>query len=49
MTELRAAGVEVTDSKLGFDKSWQAWLTDPDDNRIELHQYTPESQQTPHL
>lgn len=46
---LRAAGVAVTDPKLGMDRSWQAWIADPDGNRIELHQYTPESWQTPHV
>ena len=46
---LRTAGVEVTDAKHGCDRSWQAWLTDPDGNRIELHQYTADSQQAPHL
>lgn len=48
-TAIRDAGVEVTEVKLGGDRSWQAWLTDPDGNRIELHQYTPQSKQTPHL
>lgn len=47
VVQLRAAGVEVTDAKLGADQSWQAWLTDPDGNRIELHQYTPQSWQAP--
>ena len=42
---LRARGVEVSDPKLGSDGSWQAWLADPDGNRIELHHYTPESKQ----
>jgi len=42
---IRAKGVEVTDPALGSDRSWQAWLSDPDGNRIELHGYTPESQQ----
>jgi catechol 2,3-dioxygenase-like lactoylglutathione lyase family enzyme len=46
---LRGAGVEVSDPKLGSDASWQAWLSDPDGNRIELHQYTSESQQAPFL
>ena len=46
---LRAKGIEVTDSKLGLDQSHQAWLTDPDGNRFELHGYTPQSWQTPHL
>ena len=47
--ELRAKGVEVSDPKLGMDHSWQAWLADPDGNRIELHGYTPKSWQAPHL
>ena len=47
VADLRARGVQITDAKLGSDHSWQAWITDPDGNRIELHQYTPESQQTP--
>jgi catechol 2,3-dioxygenase-like lactoylglutathione lyase family enzyme len=42
---LRERGVDVTDPKLGSDQSWQAWLADPDGNRIELHQYTPRSWQ----
>ena len=46
---MRAKGVEVSDPKLGHDQSWQAWITDPDGNRIELHQYTPESWQAPSL
>jgi catechol 2,3-dioxygenase-like lactoylglutathione lyase family enzyme len=47
--ELRSHGVDVTDVTMGSDHSWQAWLSDPDGNRIELHQYTPESWQTPSL
>ena len=47
VAELRARGVQTTDAKLGGDNSWQAWITDPDGNRIELHQYTPQSKQTP--
>jgi len=46
---LRARGVAVTDVKLGLDNSHQAWLTDPDGNRIELHGYTPQSWQAPFL
>jgi len=49
VADLRHRGVEVTDPKLGLDQSWQAWLSDPDGNRIELHGYTPQSWQTPHL
>ena len=47
--KLRSGGVEVTEVKMGDDHSWQAWLSDPDGNRIELHQYTPESWQAPSL
>ena len=47
--ELRARGIQVGDSKLGLDQSYQAWLTDPDGNRIELHQYTAKSWQAPWL
>lgn len=43
---LRAAGVEVTDPFFACDNAWQAWITDPDGNKIELHYYTPESKQT---
>lgn len=46
---LRDQGVEVSEPKFGGDYSWQAWLSDPDGNRIELHAYTPESWQAPHL
>jgi predicted enzyme related to lactoylglutathione lyase len=42
LTEL---GVPVTPKKLGVDNSWQAWLEDPDGNKIEIHQYTPTSTQ----
>ena len=43
--ELRSRGVEVGETKLGSDHSWQAWLEDPDGNKIELHQYNPDSKQ----
>ena len=46
---LRQRRVQVTDIKLGCDQSYQAWLSDPDGNRIELHQYTRKSWQAPHL
>ncbi|MHC4716510.1 MAG: VOC family protein [Planctomycetota bacterium] len=49
VADLAARGVEVTEVKLGSDNSYQAWLTDPDGNRIELHQYTPDSKQGPWL
>jgi catechol 2,3-dioxygenase-like lactoylglutathione lyase family enzyme len=47
--KLRAAGVEVSEPKVGMDRSLQAWLSDPDGNKIELHQYTAESLQAPAL
>ena len=47
VTDLRAKGVEISDAKMGSDHSWQAWLSDPDGNRIELHGYTPDSWQAP--
>jgi lactoylglutathione lyase/glyoxylase I family protein len=44
---LVARGVQVTPTKMGSDNSWQAWLADPDGNKIELHGYTPQSKQAP--
>jgi catechol 2,3-dioxygenase-like lactoylglutathione lyase family enzyme len=46
---LRERGVEVSEIKLGKDRSYQAWIADPDGNRMELHQYTAESWQAPSL
>jgi catechol 2,3-dioxygenase-like lactoylglutathione lyase family enzyme len=46
---IRANGVEVTDPKLGGDGTHQAWLADPDGNRIELFEYTAQSRQGPFL
>ena len=45
VAELTKRGVKVTDKKLGSYNSWQAWLTDPDGNRLELHAFTPKSKQ----
>lgn len=42
---VKAAGYEITEKKLGADHAWQAWTTDPNGVRIELHEYTPESSQ----
>jgi len=47
--QLRSRGVDVANVKLGTDRSWQAWIQDPDGNRIELHGYTAESRQGPWL
>jgi catechol 2,3-dioxygenase-like lactoylglutathione lyase family enzyme len=49
VAEMRGRGIEVSKIKTGKDHSYQAWITDPDGNRIELHHYTPESWQAPHL
>ncbi|HOX37492.1 MAG TPA: VOC family protein [Candidatus Brocadiia bacterium] len=46
---LRANGVQVSEPTLGKDQSWQAWLSDPEGNRIELHSYTASSWQAPWL
>lgn len=46
---LRQRGIEISEIKLGRDQSWQAWITDPDGNRFELHQYTADSWQSPWL
>ena len=49
VADLRAQGVRTDDPRLGADGSYQAWLEDPDGNRIELHHYTPQSRQSPWL
>ena len=49
VSTLRSRGVEVSPIKLGKDNSYQAWITDPDGNRMELHGYTAESWQAPSL
>lgn len=43
IADLRSAGIECTDKKLGCSKSWATWLTDPDGNRLEINEYTAES------
>lgn len=42
---LRQCGIDITDKKMGCDNSWQAWLTDPNGIKIELHEYTEKSGQ----
>jgi catechol 2,3-dioxygenase-like lactoylglutathione lyase family enzyme len=49
VTGLRARGAEVSEPKLGMDRSWQAWTADPAGNRIELHCYNADSKQAPYL
>lgn len=44
--ELEAAGIEIiTPPKQGKDTNWQCWIADPDGNRIEIMQISPESPQ----
>jgi len=47
VADLTAKGVAVGPITLGSDQSWQAWLSDPDGNDIELHGYTGDSWQAP--
>ncbi len=42
---LREVGVEVSDPRMGTDGNPQAWLADPDGNRIELHELGPQGRQ----
>ena len=47
VARLREKAVEVSEPKfMEADGSFQAWLTDNEGNKIELHQYTAESKQT---
>ena len=45
MADLQSRGIAFSEKKLGCDHTWQIWLTDPDGNAFEVHQYTPESMQ----
>ena len=45
MREMRKKEIECSEKKMGCDHSWQTWLSDPDGNRFEIHQYTAESAQ----
>lgn len=42
---LDAQGVAHTAKAQGCDHTWQIWLEDPDGNKFEVHQYTPQSLQ----
>ena len=42
---LKSKGVDVSEISLGMDNSRQAWIADPDGNRIELMEYGPSSLQ----
>jgi lactoylglutathione lyase len=43
--KLESRGIEVTPIRTGMDHSSQAWIQDPDGNRIELMEYTAASKQ----
>lgn len=44
--EIEAAGIPLLmPLKFAVDGNWQAWIEDPDGNRIELMQMSPESMQ----
>ena len=44
--KVEAAGVEVWSGPAqGKDSNWQAWISDPDGNKIELMQISPQSPQ----
>jgi glyoxylase I family protein len=42
---VRERGGQITDKKMGCDRSWQAWMTDPSGVSIEIMQYTETSKQ----
>jgi len=43
ISHLKAVGVPLTiQKKMAADKNWQAWIEDPDGNRIELMQIMPD-------
>ncbi|NWG33890.1 MAG: VOC family protein [Chloroflexi bacterium] len=42
---LKSRGLEVSDITMGMDHSRQAWISDPDGNRIELMEYGASSLQ----
>ncbi|AVA26516.1 MULTISPECIES: VOC family protein [unclassified Rhizobium] len=42
---IRSKGVEITNKRLACDDTYQAWLRDPNDVRIELFEYTDRSAQ----
>lgn len=43
--KLKQNKINFSDKTLGADQSYQIWLTDPDGNKIEIHQYTQNSSQ----
>lgn len=45
MADLDSKGIYYTPNRIGCDYTWQIWLEDPDGNKFEMHQYTPNSLQ----
>jgi lactoylglutathione lyase len=46
VAQLKAAGIQLTaEKKMGADYNYQAWIEDPDGNRIELMQMMPNAMQ----
>lgn len=44
--ELAAKGVEIdVEPKIGNSNTWQMWIHDPEGNKFEIMQYTPDSYQ----
>lgn len=44
--QLRAAGIEIdVEPQMGLDFNLQAWIHDPDGNKIELMEISPKSPQ----
>ncbi len=42
---LKKKGIDFTEKKIGCDHTYQIWLSDPDGNKFEVHQYTEKSSQ----
>ena len=43
--QLQSRGLKVSEPRTGMDRSRQAWIADPDNNAIELMEYTHHSLQ----
>lgn len=47
LEHLRSIGVEIAqEPKTAADHNWQAWINDPDGNKIELMMLAPDSPQS---
>lgn len=46
LAQMESAGIPLLiGKKMGMDNNYQAWIEDPDGNRIELMQITPNAMQ----